>query len=105
MLEHLGYAPTTTRDGQEAVRAFRDAEESGEPFRACVLDLTIPGGMGGIETAFAIRKIRPDTILVASSGYSDNPVVLEPEGHGFNASLVKPFRMEDLANVLEIVLA
>jgi len=105
MLSHLGYAPTTTRDGQEAVEAFRRAEESGDPFRACVLDLTIPGGMGGIETALAIQRIRPDAVLVASSGYSDNPVVLEPKGHGFSASLVKPFRMEDLANVLESVLA
>jgi PAS domain S-box-containing protein len=104
MLEYLGYSPTTAKDGKEAVLAFKRAEESGDPFRACILDLTIPGGMGGIQTALAIQAIRPGTIVVASSGYTDNPVVLEPKGHGFSASLMKPFRMEDLANVLKNVL-
>jgi len=69
------------------------------------LDLTIPGGMGGVETALGIQKIRSDTILVASSGYSDNPAVLDPEGHGFSGSLPKPFRLEDMADVLENLLA
>jgi len=105
MLEHLGYAPTATKDGQEAVVEFRRAEDAGEPFRACILDLTIPEGMGGIETAAAIQRIRSDVVLVASSGYSESPVLLEPKGHGFSASLVKPFRVEDLADILEHALA
>jgi nitrogen-specific signal transduction histidine kinase/ActR/RegA family two-component response regulator len=105
MLEFLGYEPTTTRNGIEAVQAFRLAEEEDDPFLVCILDLTIPGGMGGKDTAKEILAIRPDALLVASSGYTDNPAVIEPSGHGFTASLIKPFRMEDLALVLETLLA
>jgi len=105
MLEFLGYEPTTTRNGFEAVQAFRLAEERGDPFRVCILDLTIPGGMGGNATAKEILAIRPDALLVASSGYTDSPAIIEPGGHGFASSLAKPFRMEDLAQVLETALA
>jgi DNA-binding NtrC family response regulator len=105
MLEFMGYEPSTATDGIDAIRAFRTAEEQGDPFLVCILDLTIPGGMGGQEAAKEILAIRPDALLVAASGYTDSPAVIEPSGHGFAASLVKPFRMEDLAAVLDTVLA
>jgi PAS domain S-box-containing protein len=105
MLEHLGYEPTSTRNGTEAVQAFRIAEEQDDPFVACILDLTIPGGMGGDAAAKEILAIRASALLVASSGYTDSPSVIEPTGSGFTASLVKPFLLEELASVLEGILA
>jgi len=104
MLESLGYEPTMVAHGQEALSAFRKAEESRRPFRACILDLTVAGGMGGKATARELLEIRPDVVLLAASGYSDDPVFAEPEAHGFHGSLAKPFLKEDLAKLLESVL-
>ena len=105
MIESLGYEPTTVANGWEAVEAFRRAEGSGKPFHACILDLTIAGGKGGKAVAQEILELRPDAVLLASSGYSDDPVVSEPVAHGFRGSLSKPFLREDLAKLLEGVLA
>jgi PAS domain S-box-containing protein len=105
MLESLGYEATTVANGWEAIQAYRRAEESGMPFHACILDLTIPGGMGGKVVAQRILEIRSDAMLVATSGYSDDPVVSEPGAHGFRGSMSKPFLREDLARLLEGLLA
>jgi len=104
VLEKLGYAVVTASNGQDAVAAFRHAETAGAPFRLCILDLTIPGGMGGIAAAQEMRALRPDAFFVASSGYSDDPVVADPSSHGFHDSLSKPFLKADLIRMLERVL-
>ena len=105
VLESLGYSVVSTSNGRDAVDAFRKAQDAGAPFRICILDLTIPGGMGGIAAAHEMREIGAESRFVAASGYSDDPVVADPAAHGFHDSLRKPFLKADLVKLLERVLA
>ncbi|HNT27139.1 MAG TPA: PAS domain-containing protein [bacterium] len=100
MLERLGYATVCVRDGAVAVTAFTKAREAGTPFAAVMLDLTVPGGMGGKEAAARIRHLDTDTPIFVFSGYADDPVMSSPLRYGFNDSLAKPFSFEDLARLL-----
>lgn len=105
MLTRIGYRVTTARDGQEAVDLFQTAELRGEPFDAVVFDLTIPGGLGGLEALRMIRKVRPDVPAIVASGYSEDAVLADPTAYGFSGRVAKPFTGDalgaELARVLE----
>ena len=98
MLRLLGYRETVTaQDGVEAL-----ARMEGKSFDLALLDLTIPGGMGGLETARAIRKIHGNNMtLIAISGYSDVQAIAAKYDHGFDGSISKPFTKDDLASCIE----
>ncbi|NDY42685.1 PAS domain S-box protein [Dissulfurirhabdus thermomarina] len=104
MLATLGYEAAAARDGAEAVRLYAEARAAGKPFDAVVLDLTVPGGMGGKEAVQRLREIDPAVRAVASSGYSTDPVMGDHEAHGFAAVIPKPYRTAELAAVLRRVL-
>ncbi len=106
MLEKLGYEPHTARSGEEAVEACREAFEAGRPFDALILDLTVPGGMGGVETLARIRERWPDREIpaIASSGYSTDPVMGEHHAYGFSGSMPKPYEMSQLSSTLAEVI-
>ncbi len=96
----LGYVPTLTCEGVETLAKYQEARASGEPFAAVILDLTIPGGMGGKETMRRLREVDPGVRAIVSSGYSNDAVIADYRAHGFMAMVAKPYRMEDLARVL-----
>ena len=96
----LGYEPMLTCEGTETLAAYQNARASGEGFAAVILDLTIPGGMGGKETMRRLREIDPSVRAIVSSGYSNDAVIADFRAHGFMAMVAKPYRMEDLARVL-----
>jgi len=100
MLGHLGYEVTTCASGEEAVRKYRMAKEQNRPFSLVIMDLTIPGGMGGRECAADILAIDPCARLIASSGYSNDPVMADFYNYGFCGSIVKPYSLNDLTRVL-----
>ncbi len=100
MLGIIGYKTVAASDGDEAVKIIAESYKNGNRFAACILDLTIPNGKGGLEAAGEIRKISEDIVIIASSGYSDDPVISNPVKHGFSASLRKPFKIEELSNLL-----
>ncbi len=100
MVEELGYDTATATDGQAAVAAYRQARSAGRPFDAVIMDLTIPGGMGGKEAIQRLVEIDPDVVAIVASGYSNDPVMADFRRHGFAAQLSKPFRVEDLVRVL-----
>jgi CheY-like chemotaxis protein len=100
MLESLGYSTTTCTKGEEAIELYRIAQESGAPYLAVIIDLTIFGGMGGKDAAQQLIEIDPFARLIVSSGYSDDPVMANHEKFGFCKSLPKPYRLSDLTNVL-----
>jgi PAS domain S-box-containing protein len=100
-LEFMGYEVERCVDGREAVERFRAAQEKNVPFAAVILDLTIPGGMGGKEAAARILEIDPDALLIVSSGYSDDPVVANFRQHGFSGMVPKPFDADGLARELK----
>jgi PAS domain S-box-containing protein len=103
-LKRLGFEPVATADGKAALEARAQAAAAGQPFDLAILDLTIPGGMGGVETAAALRKEQPNLLLVASSGYAQNPIFLNFRDHGFDQILVKPYRIQELAQLMSALL-
>ncbi len=104
MLVGLGYEADTARDGQEAVDKFTTAIGAGSPFDLVIMDLTIKGGMGGLETLGRLREIEPSVRAVVSSGYSNDPVMADFRTHGFTGVLIKPYRVGNMAEVVEAVL-
>ncbi|MDT8335971.1 MAG: PAS domain S-box protein, partial [Desulfurivibrionaceae bacterium] len=103
MLAGFGYEVVAVRDGAEAVCLYREAMAGGEPIAAVIMDLTIPGGMGGKDAAREIHKIDPEARLIVASGYSNDPVMAGYRDYGFSAAMIKPFRLEDLQKVLRQV--
>lgn len=101
MLSGMGYHVIAAINGDEAIAHAGSAVQSGQPFRAAILDLTIPGGRGGKETVHALLEIDPDIMVVASTGYSEDPVMAKPSDYGFAGRLIKPYRMEHLTLLLE----
>ncbi len=101
MLDFLGHQALCASDGEEAVSMYRQAMEKGEPFDAVIMDLTIPGGMGGLEALGKLQEIDSDVVAIVSSGYSNDPVMSEYRRYGFKAVVSKPYRVEDLAEVLQ----
>jgi PAS domain S-box-containing protein len=100
VLRSMGYTTIEATNGAEALSQLRAALARKERLVAALLDLTIPGGMGGAEAAIEIRKLDPGLPLIAASGYSDDPVIARPAEHGFAGSLEKPWRKADLAAAL-----
>jgi CheY-like chemotaxis protein len=104
MLERLGYDVVFASHGREAVDLFRKYHGTAMAFDAVILDLTIPGGLGGEETIRMLIQIDPKVRAIVSSGYSDHPVMSKYEEFGFAGMVTKPFRMDDLGQVLAKVI-
>lgn len=100
MLGHLGYEVDSACNGQEALILYREAKEKGRPYTAVVVDLTIPGGMGGKETVQNLKTLDPQITALVSSGYSNDPVMADPESFGFKGVIAKPYNLSDLSRAL-----
>ena len=103
-LDHLAYDAAIAGDGATAVELYRKSLESGKPFDAVIIDLRILGGMGGEETIKRLVEIDPGVKAVASSGYSDDPLIVNYGQYGFRGAIAKPYTMEELAGTLEKIL-
>ena len=104
MLEHLGFDVTAVPDSTSAVSAYRMAKEAGSPYALTILDLTIPGGKGGLETLAELKQFDPEVVAVISTGYADDPIVRNFGEHGFAGAIAKPYSMERLSEILGTVL-
>lgn len=101
LLKARGYEVESTASGEECETAYRRALASGQPFQAVVLDLTVPGGRGGVETFDILRSLTPDLLGIAMSGYAEVESNFALEQRGFGGVLAKPFRCEELTRLLE----
>jgi len=99
-LRLFGYKVEGAADGEEAIKKFNNAIEKDKPFDVVILDLTIPGGMGGEDTLKKLREIDPKIKAIVSSGYSEDPVMSEYKKHGFNAIVNKPYQYEELVEAV-----
>lgn len=104
MLTRLGYSVDFAGEGDEAIAKYRGAREGGRPFDAVIMDLTIPGGMGGREAIRRLLAIDPDALAIVSSGYSDDTVLADHRSFGFRGVVRKPYRLRDLSEVVADVL-
>ncbi len=101
MLSRMGYTVVESLHGEETIRMCSDVSHKGGMLAGALLDLTIPGGMGGKETIVLMRKSFPDLPIFALSGYSEDPVMAKPWLYGFTDSIRKPFRKRELEEMLD----
>jgi PAS domain S-box-containing protein len=101
MLESIGYSAVCKNDGGEAVDFYVRETAAGRRVAAMIFDLTIPGGMGGVEAVQEIRKLDKDLPVFVASGYADNSVMKNPVRYGFTASICKPFTIAELSEMLK----
>jgi PAS domain S-box-containing protein len=100
-MELLGHSCVTAADGAVALELYRQQWESSDAFDLVILDLTIPGGMGGEETLAGLKKIDPEVNAVVTSGYSKDPIIADYSDHGFIGALIKPFDIRELSDMLD----
>jgi CheY-like chemotaxis protein len=104
ILKSLGYESECAVDGSETIEKYINGMETGNPFSAVILDLTIPAGMGGLETVRKLLSIDPDVRAIVSSGYSTDPVMSDYETYGFRGVMLKPYSIARIACVLREVI-
>ncbi|MCZ6799001.1 MAG: PAS domain S-box protein [Nitrospirae bacterium] len=104
MLKHLGFDVDFASEGEIAMKNYAQALHNGSPYAATILDLTIPGGMGGKETLRQIKALHPEATVIVSSGYSNDPVMARFQQFGFSGVIAKPYNLLDLSKVLSQIL-
>jgi PAS domain S-box-containing protein len=105
LMKRMGLEFESVADGAEAIKRYRSAKEAGRPFDLIVMDLTIPGGMGGREAISVLRKYDPGVRAIVSSGYSSDLAMADFRKHGFMGMVAKPYDISELATVIRSVLA
>ncbi|HPM02237.1 MAG TPA: response regulator, partial [Candidatus Cloacimonadota bacterium] len=100
MLEYLGYDVLLSEDGEDAIKKIKAARNDNQPIDIVIMDLTIPGRLGGKEAISLIREFDLTIRAIVTSGYSNDPVMSNFAQYGFNGFLIKPFDIEMLAKAL-----
>jgi CheY-like chemotaxis protein len=101
VLQFLGYDVLFARDGVEAYDLYAREKTAGTPFDVVILDLSVPDGMGGKEALGKLRELDPAVRAVVSSGYTNDPCVVDYQACGFAGKLAKPYKINDMKLVLE----
>jgi two-component system cell cycle sensor histidine kinase/response regulator CckA len=104
ILQNAGYSVTSARDGRQMLDIYKKAQLNGEAFDVVILDLTIPGGMGGKEAIGHLLQLDPQAKAIASSGYSNDPVMADFSSFGFRGAVAKPYSTEDLCSAVSHIL-
>ncbi len=104
-LSNLGYDVVCAHEGREAIILYEQALKSGYPFDAVIMDLTIPGGMGGKEAVIRLREIDPGVKAIVSSGYSHDPIMAHFKEYGFSGVVSKPYSLKMLSETVHAVIA
>ncbi|MCL4493140.1 MAG: ATP-binding protein [Nitrospirae bacterium] len=104
MLSHFGYTVDSAKNGGETLDLYKRAIESGRPYDVVIMDLTVPGDMGGRETMMKLVEIDPGVKAIVSSGYSSDPILAEFRKHGFSGVLAKPYKSEELLAALHKII-
>ena len=105
MLQELGHEVLLAEDGASAVRSYRQAHNTARPIDLLIMDLTVPGGMGGEEAMQHILNLDPDARGIVSSGYSNDPVMSDYQQYGFAAAIVKPYQLDELQEIIAALLS
>lgn len=105
MLSYCGYEVVLVKDGAEAIKLYKQEREAGSPFDVVIMDLTIPGGMGGKEAITKLSTIDPIVKVIASSGYSNDPIMANFRKYGFSGAIAKPYKIKELSKIVHNVIS
>ncbi len=103
-LKVIGYECESAEDGEQTIQLYSKALQDGKPFDAVIMDLTIPGGLGGKEVIQLLIEINPNVKAIVASGYANDPIMSNFKQYGFKGVLTKPFDITQLSAVLEEIL-
>jgi signal transduction histidine kinase len=101
MLKLIGYEPDLASDGEQAVEKYKEAMNEGRPYVFVILDLTVPGGLGGKDTVKQLLSIDPNASVIVSSGYSNDPIMADYNKYGFKGVVSKPYTISVLGKVIK----
>ncbi|WP_132013403.1 PAS domain S-box protein [Hydrogenispora ethanolica] len=101
MLRDAGYRVVLARDGREVLEDYRRAMEEGAPFDLVIMDLTVPGGLGGQETIAELKTVDPAVRAIVSSGYANDPIIAEYQKYGFCGVAAKPYKFAELKRIID----
>ena len=104
LLTHLGYEVDLAVEGKEAIDLYKKALAGDRPYDVVVMDLTIPGGMGGKQAIVKLKEIDPDVKAIVSSGYANDPILADYKKYGFAGVVPKPFNISELSEVLHEII-
>ncbi|MBN1522644.1 MAG: PAS domain S-box protein [Candidatus Aureabacteria bacterium] len=104
LLTFLGFETSTCKDGQEALELYEEALNTGRPYDAVIMDLTVPGGMGGKATIKKLLQIDSQAKVILSSGYSTDPAILDYKKYGFLSAVVKPYEINEIDKILKTLI-
>ncbi len=104
LLQYLGYEVDTAVEGGVALNMYEEAMSRGRPYDAVILDLTVPGGMGGKETVRRLKELDPGARVIVSSGYYTDPIMANYRSYGFDGVVPKPYQVEELGRVINEVI-
>jgi CheY-like chemotaxis protein len=104
MLQFLGFDGVWVADGVEAIKEYGKQKKSGQAYSAIIMDLTVPGGMGGREAIIEILAIDPTAKAFVSSGYANDPIMVNYKDYGFSGVIAKPFDIAAVQQMLDTIL-
>ncbi len=104
MLSFIGYSVESAKDGEEALKFYREAIDMNKPFDAVIMDLTIPGGMGGNKTIKPLLEIDSKAKAIVYSGYSNDKIMSNYKEYGFKGVITKPFKIQEMNELLQKVI-
>ncbi len=100
MLTLLGHTSIPVKNGEQALDHYQSSQDGGVPIDLVIMDLTIPGSMGGQETAEKLLRINPKAKIIVASGYSTDPIMANYRRYGFTAAVAKPFTLDELSRAI-----
>jgi CheY-like chemotaxis protein len=104
MIQHLGYQVKTASDGKESLEIYTKAMLDNNPFDVVIMDLIVPGGMGGKEAIEKMLEIDPSVKVIVSSGYANDPILSDYKKYGLSGIVTKPYKIEEVSKVLKNVM-
>ena len=99
-LEILGHEAILVSNGAQAINKYQELQDGGSSVDLVIMDLTIPGAMGGQEAAEKLLQVDPDAKIIVASGYSNDPIMANYPEYGFCAAIAKPFDLKQLSRVI-----
>jgi CheY-like chemotaxis protein len=91
-------------EGEQALSLYEQGLRAGHPPQVVIMDLTVPGRMGGLETLRRLQALDPGVRALVSSGYSNDPILASPREHGFEGVLAKPYTLEEIQRAISEIL-